>query len=375
MADHYETLGVARNATDAELKRAYRKLARKHHPDTNPGDPEAEARFKKVNAAYEVLSDADRRSMYDRFGTDDMKSVRGNDVFASGFGNLFDAFFGQDSPFGANPYGGGAPRRPVRGEDLEAHIDLHLEDVLSGTQRKVDVRTSVRCDRCESSGVEPGTSPRHCNQCDGKGQVRYERNTMLGRTISTMPCDQCRGMGEIIDPDSLCMACAGDGRVAKQHTHTIEVPPGVDDGVTLRIADRGAVGPRGGPNGDLYVHTRVLPHTKFQRDGDDLVHELRIPFTQAVLGTRLDYKTLDDNESITIKPGSPTGTEIRLRGKGVPNVRGSRRGDLYIKLVVDVPTDLTSEQEEIVRQLAAARGEKVTEPRGGLLNKIRSALS
>ena len=369
MADHYETLGVERDATDEELKRAYRKKARQYHPDANPGDATAEARFKEVSAAYEVLSDPERRSLYDRFGTDDVKAARMADPFNGGLGGIFDAFFGGDSPFG---FGSSArPQGPPAGEDLEAHVDLELHEVVFGAEREVSVRTAVRCESCDGSGAEEGTSPVRCSQCGGSGQVRTVRQSMLGQMVTASPCDVCGGLGEMIERP--CRDCDGHGRKLERRTYSVQVPVGVDDGTTLRLSGRGAAGPRGGPHGDLYVHTRVRPHPRFHRNGSDLVHELHVPFTQAALGARLDYETLDGTEEIVIPKGTETGAVVRLRGRGVPHVRGRGRGDLLVQLVVDVPDDLSGEQEELVRRLAELRGEEVAEPSEGLLGRIRTA--
>ncbi len=370
MADHYETLGVARDATDEELKRAYRKKARQYHPDANPGDTTAEARFKEVSAAYEVLSDPERRSLYDRFGTDDAKAARMADPFSGGLGSIFDAFFGDDSPFAG--FGSQSRRQgPPPGEDLEAHVDLDLHEVVFGAEREVTVRTAVRCEPCDGSGAESGTSPVRCPQCGGSGQVRTVRQSMLGQMVTASPCDACGGLGEMVERP--CRDCDGHGRKLERRTYSVQVPMGVDDGTTLRLSGRGAAGPRGGAHGDLYVHTRVRPHPRFHRNGSDLVHELHVPFTQAALGARLEYETLDGSEEIVIPKGTETGAVVRLRGRGVPSVRGRGRGDLLVQLVVDVPDDLAGEQEELVRRLAELRGEEVAEPSEGLLGRIRTA--
>ena len=369
MADHYETLGVARDATGDEIKRAYRNMARQYHPDANPGDSAAEARFKEVGAAYEVLSDPERRSRYDRFGTDDPNAARMSDPFGAGLGSIFEAFFGEGSPFG----GAASARRsgPPAGEDLEAHIDLDLRDVVFGAEREVSVRTAVRCEDCDGSGAEAGTSPMRCGDCGGSGQVRMVRQSMLGQMVSAVACERCAGMGEAIE--SPCPACDGHGRTLDTRTYSVEVPVGVDDGTTLRLSGRGAAGPRGGPRGDLYVHTRVRPHPHFRREGIDLVHELHIPVTQAALGVRLDYETLDGDESLVIPRGTETGTVLRLRGRGVPHIRGRGRGDLLVSLVVDVPYDLSDEEEDLLRRLAELRGEEVADRSESLLGRIRSA--
>jgi molecular chaperone DnaJ len=366
MADHYETLGVDRNATDEEIKRAYKKLARSFHPDLNPDDAGAESRFKEVSAAYEVLSDPERRSRFDRFGTD---QPSGPD-FGGGLGDIFEAFFGG----GGMGFGGTRGRSgPPRGEDLEAHVDLDLEDVVFGGEREVTIRTAVRCEPCDGSGAAVGTSPSGCTECGGTGQVRRVRQSVLGQMVTASACPSCGGSGEIIETP--CGMCEGQGRTIEQRTYSVEVPAGVDDGSTLRLTGRGAAGPRGGANGDLYVHVRVRPHPVFRRDGDDLVHELHVPFAQATLGAHIEYETLDGIEDLVIPRGTESGTVFRLRGRGVPHVRGRGRGDLRVGITVDVPDELSEEQETLLRQFAAARGEEVAEPGQSLFSRIKSAFT
>jgi molecular chaperone DnaJ len=365
MADYYETLGVDRNATNEEIKRAYKKLARSHHPDLNPGDVNSEARFKEVSAAYEVLSDPERRSRFDRFGTD---QPQGAD-FGAGLGDIFEAFFGGGTGFG----GGGGRSGPPRGEDLEAQVDLELEDIVFGGEREVSVRTAVRCEPCDGSGAAIGTSPEQCSECDGAGQVRRVRQSVLGQMVTASACPSCGGLGEVIE--SPCGNCEGQGRTIEQRTYSVEVPAGVDDGSTLRLTGRGAAGPRGGANGDLYVHVRVRPHLVFRRDGDDLVHELHVPFSQATLGAHIQYNTLDGSEDLVIPRGTESGTVFRLRGRGVPHVRGRGRGDLRVGVVVEVPDELNEHQEDLLRQFAESRGEEIAEPDQGLLSRIKSAFT
>ena len=365
MADHYVTLGVDRDATDEEIKRTYKKLARRHHPDLNPGDIEAEARFKEIGAAYEVLSDPERRSRFDRFGTDQPEGVD----FGAGLGDIFETFFGANMGFG----GGGGRSGPPRGEDLEAHVDLDLEDVVFGGEREVTVRTAVRCQPCDGSGAAVGTSPSMCGECGGAGQVRRVRQSVLGQMVTTGVCSSCGGLGRVIETP--CGRCEGQGRTVEQRTYNVEVPAGVDDGSTLRLTGRGAVGPRGGKIGDLYVHVRVRPHPTFRRDGDDLVHELHVPFAQCVLGAHIEYETLDGSEDLVIPRATESGTVFRLRGRGVPHVRGRGRGDLRVRVVVEVPDELTGQQEQLLRQFAAARGEEIAEPDQGLFSRIRSAFT
>lgn len=364
MADHYETLGVDRSATQEEIKRAYKKLARQYHPDVNPGDSEAEARFKELGSAYEVLADPERRSRYDRFGTDQPQGMD----FGAGLGDIFEAFFGGNGGFGGGGRGG-----PPRGEDLEAQVDLDLEDVVFGGEKEVTIRTAARCEPCDGSGAAVGTDPTTCAECNGAGQVRRVRQSVLGQMVTATACPSCGGVGQTIETP--CGMCDGQGRTIENRTYSVEVPPGVDDGSTLRLTGRGAAGPRGGSSGDLYVHVRVRPHPTFRRDGDDLVHDLHIPFTQASLGAHIEYETLDGTEDLVIPRATESGTVFRLRGRGVPHVRGRGRGDLRVRIVVEVPDELTDEQEDLLRQLAAMRGEAVAEPGQGLFSRIKSAFS
>jgi len=359
-------LALRADATDDEIKRAYKKLARTHHPDLNPDDKESETRFKEVGAAYEVLRDRDRRASYDRYGDD---GPSGAD-FGSGLGDIFEAFFGGGSVFGG---GGQARSGPPRGEDLEAHVDLDLEEVLFGGDHEVSIRTAVRCTDCDGSGAEAGTQPSTCVECGGAGQVRRVRQSVLGQMVTASACGSCGGLGEIIETP--CETCSANGRTIEQRTYAVEVPPGVDDGTTLRLSGRGAAGPRGGANGDLYVQIHVRPHPTFRRDGHDLVHDFYIPFTQATLGAHLSYETLDGTEDLVIPRATESGTEFRIRGRGIPHVRGRGRGDLRVRIFVDVPDRLDDEQEALLREFAERRAEAVAEPGQSLFGRIKSAFS
>lgn len=367
MADFYELLGVRRDATTDDIKRAYRRLARELHPDANPGDAAAEERFKQVSHAYEVLSDPERRARYDRFGTDEPGP--GGDPFGfGGLGDIFDAFFGgQGGGFG---FAGAQPAGPPRGADLEAVVDLTLYDAVFGAHKPVEVHTAVACGDCGGSGAAPGTSPTTCPQCAGAGQVRRVRQSILGQMVTAGPCDRCGTLGTVVE--SPCPTCRGDGRVVEQRTYQLDIPAGIDHGQVIRLTGRGAVGPRGGAPGDLYVHVRVAPDERFSRHGHDLVHELHIPFTQATLGASIPFETLDGPEELPIEPGTQTGRVVRLRGRGVPKPNG-RRGDLLVQVVVDTPDELTPEQEELVRRFAELRGEHVAPPDAGFLSKLKSA--
>ena len=368
--DYYELLGVSSSASEDEIKRAYRRLARELHPDANGGDPEAEERFKQVTVAYETLRDPERRRRYDMFGPDGERVGSGagggfGDVFAGGFGDLFESFFG-------GSFGGGARQTgPVRGPDMEVALDLEFREAVFGATRELRLRAPVPCATCSGSGAKRGTSPVTCSQCGGSGEVRRVRQSLLGQMVTSGPCPRCGGLGqEVRDP---CPDCRGEGRRTEERSYTVEVPAGVDDGSSLRLTGRGAAGPRGGPAGDLYVHLRVRPDPRFERRGHDLVEVLHVPVTQAALGTTLPYETLDGEEELVIPRGVHTGQVLRLRGRGVPHVGGRGRGDLLVHVVVETPTDLTREQEDALRRLAAERGEAVNPPEAGLLGRIRTA--
>jgi molecular chaperone DnaJ len=375
MADFYELLGVSRQATADEIKKAYRRRARDLHPDANPGDSQAEAEFKELARAYEVLSDPDQRARYDRFGEAGLGGAGGDpfggDMFQGGLGDIFDAFFGG----GGGPFGGGRSGRasPPRGQDLEVVVDLSLEQAVFGATVPVPVRTATRCEECQGSGAGEGTQPVTCADCGGRGQVQRMRRSMLGQMVTTSSCPRCGGLGQVIVTP--CNACHGEGRNIVEVTYQVDVPAGVDTGATLRLTGRGAVGPRGGGAGDLYVHVRVQPHEKFQREGDDLLTVVRLSVAQAALGARLTLATLDGDEELVIPPGTQFGHEFLLRGRGAHRLGGRGRGDLRAQVVVEVPTELTDEEAELLRKLAALRGEEVAPPGGSLFSRIKSAFS
>ena len=372
--DFYAVLGVSRTATEDEIKSAYRRLAREYHPDTNPGDPNAEERFKELQLAYEVLKDPERRERYDRFGVDGFRggAAGADDPFGFGqmgnLGDLFEAFFGGA---GGGIFGGGAQRGPRRGNDAETGLELEFTEAVFGAQRDVRIRVAVPCATCDATGAQPGTSPTTCSVCGGVGEIRRVRQSILGQMVTSSPCSRCGGTGqEIASP---CHDCRGEGRRTEERMYTVDVPAGVDHGNTLRLTGRGHAGGRGAPAGDLFVHLRVKPHPVFQRDGINLIHELHVAMTQAALGTTFPYPTLDGTEELTIPHGTQSGRLITLKGRGVPRVDGRGRGDIIVQVIVDVPTDLSAEQDELLRQLAAARDEQVNAPRHGLFSRFRSA--
>ncbi len=370
--DLYGVLGVSPGATDEEIKRAYRRRARELHPDANGGDPEAEARFKEVTVAYEVLRDPERRARYDRygpggvFGPGAQGGAPGFD-FEAGLGDLFEAFFGM---------GGGArgrPRGPVPGPDAEVTLRLDFHEAVFGAQKEVTSVLPVRCATCQGSGARAGTQPVRCPECDGAGEIRRVRQSLLGQVVTSSVCPSCQGMGEIIQ--SPCPDCRGEGRRTEEQRLVVDVPAGVEHGSTLRLAGRGPAGVRGGPNGSLYVHLAVAGDERFERVGDDLHATVVVAVTQAALGAEVDVPTLEEPYRMSIEPGTQGGHTTRLRGRGVPHLRGRGRGDLYVHVEVATPTGLTARQEELLRQLAAERNEPVSPPSEGVFSRLRSAFS
>ena len=376
MADFYEILGVARGASADEVKRAYRKRARELHPDANPDDPGAEDKFKELSRAYEVLSDPQQRANYDRFGEAGVGGgAAGGDPFGGGgLGDIFEAFFGGYSPFGGG-FGGRGPAGPPRGQDIETIVDITFENAVFGGTVPVTLKTALRCDDCGGTGAGSGTKPVACVDCEGTGQVRRVRQSLLGQMVTASPCQRCGGIGQVVATP--CSACRGDGRIVDTATYQIDVPAGVDTGATLRLTGRGAVGPRGGTAGDLYVHVRVAPHATLQRDDYDLVFVLRLGIAQAALGTTATIDTLEGSEELAVPAGTQHGQEFTLRGRGVPhlNAGGRRRGDLRVIAQIDIPTKLTDDEAKLLRQFAELRGDAVSGPDKGLKSRIKSAFS
>ncbi len=368
--DYYEILGVERGASDAEIKRAFRRLAQQWHPDVS-GDPAAHERFKEINEAYQVLSDAQRRQAYDLFGRAGVgEGGAGGADFGfgagfGGFGDIFDAFFGQSA-------GGGVRRgRSPAGSDLRYDLRISFEEAVHGAEKEIEFPVLGRCDTCAGSGAAPGAEPVTCPQCGGRGEVRMVRQTMLGQMVNVSTCPRCHGEGRIIETP--CETCAGDGRTERRRTLRVSVPPGIDEGHQIRLSNEGEVGPRGGPAGSLYVAVHVTPHPSLKRDGTELYHELSVSIAQAALGTRMTIPTVEGDEEIEVKPGTQPGTEIRLRGRGVPHLRRGARGDLHVLVDVAVPTKLSKRQRELLETYASESGE-VVEPHAGLRDKLRDAL-
>lgn len=347
--DYYEVLGVSRSATLDEIKRAYRNLARRYHPDVNK-DPGAEALFKEINEAYEVLSDDEKRAAYDRFGHAGVNGAAASSGFGGmgGFGDIFDIFFGMGGPRAATA-------RAERGDDLRVDVEITLEEAAEGVEKTIRFARLETCDVCDGTGAAPGTRPEVCTLCRGTGFVRHTQNTLLGTFQTQTTCARCRGEGRVVQTP--CPQCSGHGRVRRSVERTLHIPAGVDSGSRIRLSGEGDAGIRGGGPGDLYVVLFVRPHEFFERRGNDLYCEVPISFVRAALGGQITVPTINGTEKIHIPEGTQTGTTFRLRDKGMPDVNGRGRGDQYVVVRVQVPTKLTPEQKQILRQLANSLGD------------------
>jgi molecular chaperone DnaJ len=361
--DYYEVLGLPREASEAEIKKAYRRLARDHHPDANPDDSGAEERFKELTEAYEVLSNPESRRAYDTYGHQIPRAGAGTRGAADPFGgfqDIFETFFGDrfGGPSGGSFFGGS--RAPSRGSDTEVEVEVTLREAASGVEREVKVQTVKECSVCGGVG---GTSTRQCGTCGGMGAVRSVRESFFGQMVSTQTCPTCSGSGRIIEV--LCENCQGSGRVAELATHSIRIPAGIEDGMRIRVAGAGNIGERGAPSGDLYIRVRVEEDPELIRDGDDLIHRMRINFVEASLGTEVEVPTLEGTTEVRIEPGTQPGATLTLRGEGMPRLKRRGRGDLKVLVDVMVPTRLSAEQRELLKRFEASSGEETYGNGGG----------
>ena len=359
--DYYASLGLQKGASDEEIKKAFRKLAIKYHPDKNQGNKEAEDKFKEINESYQVLSDPEKKARYDQFGTADFDgSGFGSGGFGGfdfsdmgGFGDIFDSFFGG---------GGGSSRRrngPQRGADLEYTVNLTFEEAIFGVEKEISINRSETCDSCKGSGAKTGTSAKTCPTCNGQGQVRVQRQTPLGSFVSTSTCSTCGGSGKVIDDP--CTTCHGKGNVRKNRKITVNIPAGVDTGNVMPLRGQGDHGTNDGPPGDLYVRINVASSKKFTRKGNDIYIDTHISMGKAALGTEITVATVDGDVKYTIPAGTQSGTLFRLKGKGVPRVNSSGRGDQYVKVIVDIPKNLNDKQKDALKAFMEACGENIGE--------------
>ena len=365
--DYYEVLGVGQTASPDEIKKAYRSLARRLHPDVNKDDPAAAEKFKEVNEAYEVLSDADRRAQYDRFGHQDPAQGAGfGGGFQGDFGgihDIFDMFFG----------GGGRAQGPSRGADLEYQLAIEFKDAAFGLKREIEIPRGETCETCSGSGAKPGTRVETCATCRGSGMQEFVTNTPLGRMVNRRTCPACGGTGKRIA--AVCPDCRGQGHVRRRRKIEINIPPGVDTGTRLRVTGAGEAGDRGAPPGDLFIVIRVREHDFFQRDGSDIFCEVPITFVQAALGDEITVPTLYGRETLRVPEGAQTGTLFHLRGKGMPRLgNGVARGDQHVRMVVQTPTRLTDRQKELFRELSREFGEEAHEQSRTFFDRVKSAL-
>ena len=372
--DYYEVLGLSREASETEIKKAYRRLARDHHPDANPGDTGAEERFKELTEAYEVLSNPQARRAYDTYGHQVPRSGAGTagtggDPFG-GFQDIFEAFFGDQ--FGESPFGsffGSGTRASARGNDAEVEVQVTLREAAFEAEREVKVQIVKGCSVCDGVG---GTKTSQCSTCGGAGAVRTVRQSLLGQMVSTQGCPNCGGRGRIIE--AVCDNCRGSGRVSEVETRRIRIPAGIENGMGIKVSGAGHAGERGAPSGDLYVRVKVEEDPELMRDGDDLIHRMRVNFVEAALGTEAEVPTLEGTTAIRVAPGTQPGTTLTLRGEGMPRLRRRGRGDIKVVVDVMVPTQLNAEQRELLQRFEATSGEETYGNGGGesFFDRLRS---
>lgn len=370
--DYYEVLGVDKTASDDEIKKAYRTLAKKYHPDLNGGDKECEVKFKEVNEAYETLSDPQKRARYDQFGHEDPRAGAGGGYgdFTGGFSGFDDIF---SSFFGGGFGGAQRARGPERGNDLRYDLTITFEEAAFGCEKEITVNRDEKCEECDGTGARKGTQPTQCPTCHGTGQVQSFINTPIGRVSNVRVCDACHGQGTIInDP---CPKCSGRGTVRRTRKITVKIPAGIDNGMQIPLRRQGEPGLRGGENGDLYIFVSVKPHKLFTRENYDLYCDVTVSFTQAALGGEIDVPTLGGMIKHNLAEGTQPGTVVRLRGQGIQNLRGAGKGDLYIKINVEIPRKLNDKQKELLRQFDETLTGKEYEGRKSFFERVKEAFS
>ncbi len=372
--DYYEVLGVAKGASDDELKKAYRQAAKKYHPDLNPDNKEAEAKFKEVNEAYEVLSDKDKRARYDQFGHAGVDPNFGGGAGGGSpfgvdmdFGDIFSSVFGGFGGFGGRRNSN--PNAPRRGADVETSVTISFDEAAKGCKKEISYNSVVTCTDCSGSGAQKGTSPKTCSVCGGRGQVMVNQRTPFGVVQTSRVCDACKGTGKVIE--NPCKTCNGNGRVKKNRKIEINIPAGINDEQMLNVSGQGSSGTNGGPAGDVHVYVNVRPHQIFDRRGDDVWCELPITFAQAAMGAEVVVPTIDGKVSYNVHEGTQPGDVFKLKGKGIPHINGRGRGDQYVKVTIEVPKNLNSKQKEILKQFEAATTDKNYAKRKGFFDVIK----
>ncbi|MDF2839258.1 MAG: molecular chaperone DnaJ [Clostridia bacterium] len=372
--DYYEVLGINKGASEDEIKKAFRGLAKKHHPDVNQGNKESEAKFKEINEAYEVLSDKDKKAKYDQFGHAGVDSNGFGGAGAGGFGGGFGGFediFDIFSNLGGYGSSGRSKNGPRQGADLKYEVEIDFKEAAFGVKKEINITRSEKCEECKGSGAKAGSAVDTCKKCGGTGEVRYAQNTVFGRVVNVRPCDDCHGEGKIIKEP--CPKCVGRGTVRKNKKITIEIPAGVDNGSVMPLRGEGEPGEKGGPKGDLYIYFRVKPHSLFKRDGMNLFCEIPISFVQATMGAEISVPTLEGQEQFEIPEGTQTGTTFKLKGQGIPSLRSKARGDLYFTVKVDIPRKLSDKQKEALKHFADAMGEEITGKGKSFFDKVKDA--
>ncbi len=370
--DYYEVLELSQGATIEEIKKAYRKKAIQYHPDKNPGNKEAEEKFKEINEAYEILADPKKRERYDRFGHAGVDPNSGGFGGGAGFGGFEDIFSDIFDMFGGGFSSGRRRNGPAKGSDIQQKLTISFEEAAFGTEKEINVMRYEECDECNGTGAEKNTSRKTCPTCNGTGEIRSQQRTPFGQFVNVRPCERCGGKGTVIEHP--CKACNGSGKIRKKVTLKVKVPAGVDSESVISIRGEGEPGTNGGPNGDFYVIIEVKPHKLFKRDGKDLILEFPVTFPQAALGDELVVPTLDGKISYKIPSGTQSGTVFRIKGKGIKHVNSSRMGDLYVKVIVEIPKKLTGEQKKLLQKLASSFDMEGHEQRKSFFENVKDLL-